>query len=194
MKKTTKIKLIATIIVLLVALITIAILTISLNTISYSMQFNAPSRIVVYCDSESGNQVYEPNSKQYEEIYTTICNSYSQTILSAIKSNSLNKKVKIEKVEPTSINFSGIKVNFVYDTPQIVKFKHDIYLVDDETCWYQNLIFSIDNQNKFKYNSVAIIPPSTSNHYVDSYTYSLQYFVYSNFGTTYNKLIQYFLK
>ena len=190
--KTKKIKIISILILLIFAIISIGVLTMSLNTTSYAMAFNAPAKIIVYYNEEVGNQVYERDSAQYHEIYLSICSAYKQSTLKAFINGDLNKSVKVEHGDNTSINFDGIKVNFVYASPQSVKLKSNVYLNDGESYWYQNLIFTISDVDKFQYNQVAIIPPINDDNYINQYTYSLSYKAYSNLGKTYDTLVEYF--
>ena len=191
MTKKTKIKIAAISIVGLVIMLASTILILQFNTISYAFKFNTPSRIVVYYNDEAGNQVYEPGSDEYRFIYSAICEAYRQPILTAMFNGELNKDVKINESYPTAVDFNGIKVNFVYDTPQVVKNKKSV-LNGGNTYWYQNLIFDIDQYSGFKYNTVAIIPPPTADNYEGPNIYSLYYLAYSNFGSLYNSLVKYF--
>ena len=190
--KTKRIKIIAICIILFVVIVALTSVILSLNTISHSMTFNKPSRIVVYYNRENGNQVYEPETEQYNAIYSSIVDSYNQNALQALVTNSLNKKVKVEAINSASIDYSGIVVRFVYDTPQVVKYKNNNYINNNDNYWYQNLVFNINSQDKFAYNSVAIIPPMSSKDYLGEKNYSLQYQVYSNFNNAYKNLIKLF--
>ena len=156
------------------------------------MKINAPSRIVVYCDNESGNKVFDPNDEQYSKIYTLILDAHKQTILQSIATNTLSKDVRIKSINNTTIDFSGIKVNFVYDSPQVVNYKKKMYTNNNQPYWYQNLIFDIDNVEEFKYNNIAIIPPVDSSYYKGPYNYSLQYKTFSNPSKTYNYVLNLF--
>jgi len=186
MKK--KAKIISSIILIVVIGIATTITLLSVNKISYAMYIDKPSRIVVCYNAETNNQVFSPGDDEYNKIYNLIMNSYKQPIIKAFVSGDLNKKVKIQHVEQSTIEFDGIKVNFVYDTPRAVYYKKDIYTSNGESYWYQNLVFNISNANKFSYNWIAIIPPETSSHYIDNCTYDLQYLAYSNFSNCYNYL------
>ena len=193
MKKIKKIIKIASIsIIVALAICSSLVLAIHFIPISYAMKFNAPTQIIVYYNQEDGNQVYEPNTAQYQEIYSLINNSYKQTTLKALLNKELNKDVQIEHTKSTQISFDGIKVNFVYALPQPVRLKSNIYSYSNTTYWYKNLIFTISDVDGFQYNTVAIIPPSNDSSYINQYTYSLNYQSYSNLSKTYNTLIKYF--
>lgn len=190
--KTKKIKIIVSIILIFVALVATTLTTLSLTHISYSMNFNSPSRIIVYYNNENNNMVLEPNDAEYKEIYSLILGAYKKSTINAITSNSLSKKVKIIQNKETDIDFDGVKISFVYDTPQVLKYKDKIYCNNDQTYWYQNLIFYITNVDNFQYNTVAIIPPIGSKQYVSPFTYLLHYEAYANFSKTYNYIITLF--
>jgi len=190
--KTKRIKIIAICIIAFVCVAATTLVVLSLNSISYAMTFNRPSSIVIYYNNEAGNQVYEPNTKEYELIYSSIVNSYKQNSLQSIMTGSLNNKIKIETTSNTTIKYSGILVRFVYNTPQVVKYKESNYIHNNTNYWYQSLVFTINNYDSFDYNSVAIIPPMSSNDYLGENNYSLQYKVYSNFNNAYNELIKLF--
>ena len=193
MKKIKKIIKIASIsIIVALAICSSLVLAMHFSPISYAMKFNAPTQIIVYYNQEDGNQVYEPNTAQYQEIYSLINNSYKQTTLKALLNKELNKDVQIEHTKSTQISFDGIKVNFVYALPQPVRLKSNIYSYNNTTYWYKNLIFTISDVDGFQYNTVAIIPPSNDSSYINQYTYSLNYQAYSNLSKTYNTLIKYF--
>ena len=179
---TKTIKIIVAIILLTFTLITLSLVALTFNNVSHCMQINAPSRIIVYYNSESQNKVFEPDSANYNEIYLSILEGYKQPIIKAITTNKLFKDVKINANEGTNINFSGIKINFVYDTPQAVRYKNKLYTSNDQTYWYQNLIFDIPSADKYQYNTVAIIPPKDASYYVSPFNYSLHYSAYSNFS------------
>lgn len=186
MNKTKKIKIIATIILSLVAIITIGLIVLSTKTTYHGIDFCRPSQIIVYYNSETNNVVFEQGDEYYNKIYNSIVDAYKQPILSAFLSNKLFKDVKIVKNDATAIKFDGIFISFVYDLPQAVKYKNKMYIDGGETYWYQTLIFSLSHNNKFQYNQIAIIPPENSNKYVDKYTYSIHYKMYSNFKSTYS--------
>ena len=190
-KKTKKIKIITTILSIVVIISSLIIIT-SLNTTSYCMQINAPNRIIVYYNNETNNKGFERGNETYNIIYSSITKAYEQSVLSAIITGKIFKDVKIVKIDNTDINFSGIKINFIYDNPQVVKYKKKLYTHNDETYWYQSLIFDITDSNKYQLNKVAIIPPPSSNNYISTYNYSLSYLAYSNFNKTYNQAITLF--
>lgn len=192
-KKTKKIKIILSVSILLIFTIIVgSILIMSFNTISYAMAFKAPAKIIVYYNEQLGNQVYDAGSAEYNDIYSSICNSYEQSVLKAFVNGELNKDIKIKHTDKTAIDFTGIKVNFVYNTPQVVKYKNSLYSNNGTNYWYQNLIFTISDTNSFQYNTVAIIPPVNDRDYVNQYTYSLTYNAYSNLGKTHTMLSEYF--
>lgn len=192
MKKTKKIKVIIACILTVVTIVTIGLVSMSLNKVSYMMKINKPSRIVVYYNTETGNKVFEPQDEQYTKLYSLIISAHKQTILHSISSNNLGKKVKIESVDNKSFDFIGIKINFVYDSPQVVNYKSKMYTLNNQPYWYQNLIFEISNDNQFKYNTIAIIPPVDSSYYQGTYNYSLQYKTFSNLNNTYNYALKLF--
>ena len=180
------------VIFLLLAIAGITLFTLSVTTTSYNMQFNKPSRIIVYYENESGNQVFEPTDTEYNKIYSLVCNAYKQSTLNALTSNQLYKDVKIIENDISSINFSGININFVYDTPQVVRYKNKMYITNNENYWYQNLIFDIVSTNKFQYTTVAIIPPNNASNYYGAFNYSLYYKAFANWYKTYNYTIALF--
>jgi hypothetical protein len=189
-KKVIKITSISVIVALLIC--SSLVFAMHFSQISYAMEFNAPTQIIVYYNKEDDNQVYEPNTAQYQEIYSLINNSYKQSTLKALLNKELNKDIQIEHTKSTQISFDGIKVNFVYNLPQPVRLKSNIYSNNGTTYWYKNLIFTISDVEEFQYNTVAIIPPSKDSNYINKYTYSLNYQAYSNLNKTYNTLIKYF--
>lgn len=183
--KTKKIRLIFSIILAFTLLVGTLIIVASTNTISYSMNISKPDRIVVYYNSSSTNKVFEPGDEQYNQIYSWITDSFEQKIISAFIKGELFKKIKVTKTS-SSVDFEGIKVNFVYDSPNAVKIKENIYLNNGEECWYQSLIFNIHSQHKYQYNNIAIIEPG------NTFDYKVSYKAYSNFSKCYNNLLRLF--
>lgn len=187
-----KIKILVAVILTLVAMLTISLVAMSLNTTSHCMKINAPDRIIVYYNSVSQNKVFEKDSVEYNQIYSSIINAYQQTVLEAFVNSSLFKDVKINTPLNCEIDFDGVKINFVYDTPQAVKYKNKLYEKDGQNYWYQNLIFDISSADKYQYNDVAIIPPETSNYYTSPYECYLKYSAYSNFDKVYDIVLNMF--
>ncbi|MBQ7881033.1 MAG: hypothetical protein IJ358_04250 [Clostridia bacterium] len=190
MTKKTKI-LIATILII-VTFTTISLVALSLAKVSHCMDINAPSQIVVYYNKSSTNIVFEPNDEEYKSIYSSIKKAYKQPMLKALVDNKLFKDVKIIENDNSPINFKGIKISFVYNTPQVVKYKSKLYNHNGENYWYGKLIFDITQDDAYQYNTVAIIPPENSNMYVSAYSYSLYYSGYCNFNSVYNNALQLF--
>ena len=192
MKTKTKIKVLVAVILLVVTIITIALIGLSLNTVSYGIAFNAPDRIAIYYNKQSTNKVFERGTDEHEQIYSLVLDSFEQPILKAITSGTLNKKVKINENEPSSINYKGIVVHFMYDTPQVAKYKTKTYTNNGVNYWYEGLKFNISGNNKMQYNIIAIIPPENSVDYVSSNDYVLHYSIFSNFNSLYNNALEIF--
>ena len=190
MKKTKKTKLLIAIILSIVLFVGAVITCLSFIKTSYAMKFNKPSRIIIYYNSEIDNIVFEPQDDEYKNIYSLMIDGYKQPMLNAIFNGELYKGVKVITHENLKVDFSGIKINFVYDTPQIVKYKTKEYINNGENYWYQNLIFDINNTNKFEYSNVAVITPENS--VLAGYNYSLHYKAYSNFHNVYNYILNLF--
>jgi len=177
---TKKIK-ISTAIISIAIIILGTLLSLILIKKSYYMSINVPDRIVVYYDSNSNNIVLEKNDKNYNRIYSQLIKSYKQPILSALFNNSINKDVKLVEDINGKVEYKGIIITFIYDSPQAVKLNKKVYDYNGEVYWFQNLVFTISNANKYQYNSVAIIPPENSINYISPYNYTLSYSAYSNF-------------
>jgi len=156
------------------------------------MELNRPSRIIVYHNSETNNQVFEPNTEEYNKIYSLFTDSCKQPILQALVSGEINKDVKVVENEISTIDFKGVTINFVYDSPQAVKGKNKLYNYNNSTYWYQSLIFKVTDSNQLCYNTIAIIPPNDASYYVSHNTYNLHYQVYSNYNKTYNYVLTLF--
>lgn len=183
--KTKKAKIIVVTILLVVTLLGATFTALSFNKVSYAPSFNKPDRIIVYNQSSSSNIVFEPADKNYNTIYSLMLSGCKKPILPAILAGDLSKNVKVHHVENSKINFKDIVINFVYDTPQIVRLKNKTYNNNGKNYWYQNLIFELFDENKFEYNNIAIISPESSIDYISPYTYSSYYQVYSNFNDCY---------
>lgn len=179
---------IALICVVLISVITFGLL----KDIKYNMDFQKPSRIVIYYNSENNNQVFEPRDSEYKKIHSLILNGCNKSAFSAFFNGELDKNVKIIENEDKSTNFEGIVIRFEYDVPQAVKYENKMYTHNDLNYWYQNLIFNITDTNKFDYNYISIIPPEDSNYYIDAYTHKLHYEVYSNFAQLHNYAVTLF--
>jgi len=191
---TKKIKIIIAIICASVVAIASTLAVLSVTKISFCMDINPPDRIVVYYKSEFDNMVFEQGEHEYDMIYSSIIGACKQRTITAIFSGDLSKDVKVCNNFQQTLKIDTFAVNFVYDTPQIVKYKKSAYLTHDGNYWYQSLIFNISSQNKFQYNLVAIIPPETSNQYVSNFSYNLHYNLYSNFGKTHSTLNKIYFK
>lgn len=179
--KKKEIRIIKATILLVVALIVAISLLLSFTNISYAPTFNKPNHIIIYYKDASKNIVFDSTEQKFDEIYSEIISSCKKNVFNAITDNDLNKSPKIISTENSQVKFNDIVINFVYNAPQKLKntTQHKDY-------WYQNLIFKISSQNKFVYNSVAIILPETSNQYISPFTYNLQYQIYSNYSKCYD--------
>ena len=191
MNKTKKIKIIVAIL-LCVAMVAGVLLTLSLTTTSHCMHINSPSRIVVYHNNSATNKVFEPTDKEYAEIYSSVLKSYQQSTLSAIFSGNVFKDIKIVDSDESTVNFKGFKISFVYDSPQAVRYKNKVYTNEQQSYWYQSLIFDVTYDNSFKYNTIAIIPPENDVNYISQHSYTLHYEVCSNFSNTYTYCLNLF--
>lgn len=184
--KTRKTKIIVAVVLFLVCIVTSVLLTMKFNKISYMMNINKPDNIIVYYNSQSNNKVFSPKDKEYENIYSLIVNGSKQSVLSAMFNGELSNNVYVEKVDSSEIKFNTIIINFCYNKPQVVQLKNNDYLDNGRNYWYQNLIFTLDSNNNFKYNTVAIVVPESSVDFVSPFTYSLKYNVYSNWNKCYS--------
>ncbi|MFQ6724169.1 MAG: hypothetical protein ACLRFE_02415 [Clostridia bacterium] len=184
--KTKRTKIIISIILIFVAVCTAILLTLQFNNISYLPNINKPSRIIIYYNSEKNNVVFEQNDEEFNLIYSSLTKAHKQSLLNATFNGELLKKCRIIENDPSSISFEHIKLCFDYNLPQSLKLKNDLYSYNNNVYWYQQLIFDIINNDDFKYNSIAIIPPSNSPYYVDQFTYTLQYLSYSKLDNAYN--------
>ena len=146
------------------------------------MKINAPDKIIVYYNSSSNNVVYEPDDNTYHKIYQMINNAHKQTILTSVFNGQLFKDVTIIEHSSKTVKFDGIKVSFIYNTPQIAKLENKIY---PNQVWYQNLMFEISSEDTFNYNSVAIISPESNS---TTFSYKSHYLTYSNYCELYNYL------
>lgn len=173
--KTTKI--LASAILIVVALVSVALITLSNTTTSYCMNIEMPNRIVIYKNQFATNKVFESDTPQFKQIYSAVLESYEQSTLNAITSGKIFKDVEIVESEQTEINFNGVTINFVYDTPQAVKSKNTSYVYNGDCYWYKSLIFKISDSGWQK-NQVAIISVENSNALPMYYT--LSYKAYSN--------------
>ena len=180
MKMTKKIK-ISISIILITTLLLGSVLALFLIKKSYYPPVIAPDRIVVYYNSDSNNILFEKNDENYNKIYNQLIKSFKQSMLISLFSGSINNNPKIIEHDNSKIKYDGIKINFMYDKPQVVKLNNNLYLHNNETYWYQNLVFTISSIDKYQYSEVAIIPPENSNNYISYDTYILSYQGYSNF-------------
>ena len=190
---TKKIKIIIASILIFVLFVTITLIILSLNTKNYMFNLEKPAFIVIYKDDVVNNIVYEPNDKEFLEIYNLVCNSYKTPIISAIKNGTLNKDAKIINGEYQEINFKGFKIGFEYSSPKPVKNGKSIYTLNGEYYWYKSLIFDVNSEDNFQYNYIAIIPPTNANYYLGQNTYCLQYKSFSNFNNVYNYVSHLFI-
>ena len=147
------------------------------------MEFNNPDKIIVYYYSQTNNIVYKPGDDEYQAICTMIHDAHKQTMLTSIFNGQLFKDVNIVEHNSQNIKYDGIKINFVYNMPQISKLKNKIY---SSHIWYHNLIFEISAEDNFIYQSTAII--SNKNNDVEMLSYQSHYLTYANYNCLYNYL------
>lgn len=178
-------KLTIVIILLTVVLVGIVLAILSNTTILYCMKIEQPSRIVVYKNNASINKVFESNTNEYNLIYNEVINSYKESTLQAIFSGRIFKDIDIVKVKNTNIDFDGFNINFIYDTPQVVKTKNGTYKYDNTNYWYTSLMFNITDTSSWQLNKVYIIPTEESDEFVSYYTCNLYYNIYSNYEKLY---------
>lgn len=182
MKKTIltkKISVIVAICVAIAVIISTVIIGLSLNTKEY-LDIAKPNSIAVYNNSSLENKVYESGSVEFENIYLSIKNGLKQSKWTALTRGKLFEKQNIQTMSNT-IDFEGYVVNFMYDYPQPLKCNGEDYFILGKAVWYNSLMFNL-NQNGWQYNSVAIIPPESSNFYFSPYGMVASYTVYSNFA------------
>lgn len=181
MKK--KIKIIVIVSLVLIGLTASILAAMAINTTSYAMNINSPSRIIVYYDSPANNKVYEPSSKEYSEIYSSITNGLKQRILPAFFAGELSKNVKVCSNPASNVKLNNIAVALIYDTPQVLRCKKNLYTDSNgRNYWYQSLIFNVSSADNYQYHSIAIIPPEDSPEYVSNFHYTMHYQVYGNFS------------
>lgn len=183
MNKAKKIKIIVAIILSIITLMGVTVLSMSLIKTSHIMELNRPDKIIVYYNSTSNNIVFEPSDSEYQTIYKMVNNAHKQSILTSIFNGQIFKDVDLIEHGLQKINFDGIKISFVYSTPQIAKLKDEIH---PSNIWYRSLIFNISSENEFNYHSTAIMSPENNN--VGDFTYTSHYMTYSNFNNLYNYL------
>ncbi len=184
--KTRKTKISIAIILLIVIFITSALLTMSFVKVSFIIPISRPDNIIVYYNNETTNKVFTPNDYEYNKIYSLIVSGCKKPILTALFDNDLSNDTKVQQIGQSNIKFTNIIINFSYDKPQVVQLKNKNYLLEGQNYWYQNLIFTLSSDNKFKYNDVAIILPESSLEYSGPFAYSLKYSIYSNWQKSYN--------
>ena len=185
--KTKKIKIIVAIILSAVTIIGGIFVSTSLIKISHIMKFNSPDKIVVYYNSSSNNIVFEQDDDEYHAICKMIDDAHKQTVLTSIFNGQIFKDVDVVEHNLKKIDFSGFKVSFVYNSPQIVKLENKIY---SNNLWYQTLMFDISSADKFDYNYTAIISPENNN--VETISYCAHYMSYSNFSNLHGYLMDIF--
>lgn len=188
MKKIIKITLVGVLILCMSATLTLLIL--SNKKVSYFIDISRPDNIVVYYGSSTNNVVYEKDSEEYLSIYTFITKCHNQKSLDSFLRGNLSKKPKIVEQNDCRLDFNNLLISFAYYAPQPVKLNDKTYSYNGSGYWYKNLVFIIPDTN-WDYNSVAIIPPSDSNHYVSAYNYNLYYQTYSNYSLEYNNLYKF---
>lgn len=189
-KMTKKIKICIAAITLVVIILGLLLASLLIKT-SYCMPISAPDTIVVHYNDSSNNIVFEKGDKNYNKIYEQLSKSYKKSIFTAFIKGELNKDPKISASDIEELDYSGINIAFVYDSPQIVKTKSGTYTRNGEVYWYQTLVFNIVENDRYQYNSIAIIPPYDSNDYISPAHYTLTCKAYSNFSKLYgtaNKL------
>lgn len=186
-KKTKKIKVIVAIILSIVALIGGTFISVSLIKTSHIMKFNTPDKIIVYYNSNTNNIVFEPEDIEYHNICKMINNAHKQTVLTSIFNGQLFKDVEIVEHDFKKIDFKGLKVCFIYNSPQIAKLENKIH---PSHIWYQTLMFEISSEDKFNYNTTAIISPK--NNGANQSNYISHYVSYSNLSNLYDYLINMF--
>ena len=192
MKKKSKVKITISIILISVALISALLVTLSINTTSYSMAINQPNQIIIYHNNSATNKVYEPSVKEFSQLYSLFNKSFEQKILPAILSGELNNNVKV-KQSTGEIKPDNICLALVYDVPQALKLKKDLYKdKNGRNYWYQSLIFNVVNVDNYQYHSIAIIPPEDSAEFISNFNYNLYYEVYGNFNQLYNYALELF--
>ena len=192
-KMTKKIKIIIASILTFVLLVTTIFILLSFNTKNYMFSLEKPAFIVVYKDDFANNIVYEPDDKEFLDIYNLVCSSYEKPLIKAFISGDLNKNVKIINTESQEINFKSFKIGFEYSSPKPVKKDKNIYTLNGEDYWYKSLIFDVNSEDKFQYNNIAIIPPIDANYYLGQNTYCLHYKSFGNFNNVYNYVSHLFI-
>lgn len=180
MKKTIRIKKISVIVAICVAVVIIIstiIIGLNLNDKTY-LNLQRPDSIVVYNNSSSVNKVYESGSVEFENIYLSVQEGFTQTKWSAFTKGKLFEKQEVLPLSST-IDFEGYVVNFVYNSPQPLKCNGKDYSLEGKAVWYSNLMFNL-NQDGWGYNNIAIIPPASSTFYFSPYGTVAYYTIYSN--------------
>ena len=192
-KQSHKVKYLVISIVLVIVLGISAILITLYNTNkSYYIEAEKPFAIVIYNNSENNNIYYEQNSKEFNEIYLSLINSFEQDNLTALFNNKLFYKPAISKCENTRITFDSIMVKFVYTTAQPTKLNNSTYDINGKSYWYNSLIFTISATDEYAYTSIAILPSSEDSNFIARNTYNLYYTSYANFSASYNLITSYF--
>ena len=192
-KKSHKVKYLVISIALIIVLgISAVLITLYNTTKSYYIEVEKPFAIVLYKNNESNNIYYEQNSKEFNEIYLSIANSFKQDNLTALFNNKLFYKPTISKCENTKIDFNSIIVKFVYKTAQPSKLNNSTYETDGSVYWYNNLIFTISSTDEYNYTNIAILPGSDDINFVARNTYNLYYTSYANFSASYKLVDNYF--
>ncbi len=190
-KMTKKIK-ISIVISVIAILLTSAVLATLLIKTDYGLSINAPDRIVVYHNDNSDNIVFEKSSSKYSKLYKQLINAHKQPILVAFVNGSLNRDAKIISHNVAQVDYEGISIEFVYDSPQILTNNGKQHKLNGDICWYQSLVFKLSNKDKYKYNTIAIIPPSDAINFVSPHHHTITCSAYSNFNDLYNYAIKLF--
>lgn len=190
--KTKKIKIIIAIMLSLVAIITSVLIALSLNKVSYYSNIEKPSRIVVYYNAQHNNIVFAPGDEDYEKLYSLLTASYKEPILKSLFNGRITNKAKIFSSTKTQINFDGINVAFVYNSPKVLKSNGKIYTVNNNDYWFKTLVFNINDNNQFAYNMVAVIPNENDVNYLGEFAYNVGIKACSNFSNLYNYCYQLF--
>jgi hypothetical protein len=131
--------------------------------------------------------VFEPEDNEYQVICKMIEDAHKQPILTAMFNGQIFKDVPIVKHASRNVDFTGYKVNFVYNAPQTANLKNKMY---SDVIWYQSLIFNISSDNTFDYNTTTIVAPEDYDR--SEFKYSAHYSSYSNLSNVYSYLTNLF--
>ncbi len=176
----TKRKIIIIVVLVIEVVIALAVATMSLVRISHKMDISAPDQIAVYYNNTDNNKVFDKDTTTYKEIYNAIDEGFKQKMISALLKGKLFKDVDIIAQDTKKMDLNGLTIVFMYNSPQVLKYKTKDYISGGKNYWYQSLVFKINTGKSFNYNTIAIIPPETSSEYVSDFTYTLHYNAYAN--------------